>query len=412
MTVAKGRPAPRALDILAAARRDGSVDLGGLKLDLDPAADTLVVACSGLNPPGHATYAHEHTELDRRTSRLYVSDRSNRWYLGGVPGLTGSLGETLDLMDAIIAQVPAARRIALGTSMGGYLALLLGGRGSVDNAVAFAPQTTIDAGWRDRLGDRRWSDELRDGFAAHGSAPAPDVAAMPPVPRRRLHLFYPTGDSLDVAHATRLDAQPGVFLYPVRTRHHTLSRFLKQRGVLRHVIAEIIDGRVPLQSIEALGDDPNDPEVAFHLGEALLERGALVEAEAAFRRAVAADPSPSHYHHGLAQAVWRQGRADEATAIAAGAAATLHTDAYAQHNFGLFLLRQGRLSDAEAKFRAAIWLEPREGRFFEDLMRLLARQNRVAELISLRAEARAWVRDPDDLEKRLGNGQPADYWSS
>lgn len=398
-------------DIVAAASRDGTVDLGGLRLDLDRRAETLLVACSGLNPPGHISYAHEHTELEHPTSRLYVSDKTNRWYLGGLPGLTRSIAETLDLLAAIIARVPAARTIAVGTSMGGYLSLLLGGRRAVGNAVAFAPQTTVDAGWRAAHADERWADEIRAGLAATGHRAPPDAAAMPNGASRRLHVFYPAGDPLDRAHAVRLDGQPGVFLYPVATTEHTLSHFLKRRGVLRPAIAAIMDGRVPLDLTRAVAEDENDAEVASSLGRALLDSGDFAAAEAAFRRALAAGLAPNHTYNGLAHALWWQGRPEEALEIVASGAALLHCNPYAQYDHGTFLARVGRFAEAEACFRAAIWLEPRERAFCESLARLLVRQRRLAETAALRAEAACWMTDPEAFERSMAGilaaAQPA-----
>jgi hypothetical protein len=338
-------------DFVARARQAGSLDLGGLRLDIDPAADTLLVSCSGFVPAGHVIYAHEHTAIDHKLHRLFTCDSSHHWYLAGVPGLTESIYATVGLLGALIAEVRPARSIAVGTSMGGYLSLLLGCAGLVDEAIAFSPQTTLDPEWRRANGDHRWGADIDAGLAALAPLPPPDVAAWAAAPGQRgtrLHVFYPTAEPPDVAHALRLRGA-GALMYPVDTCHHVVPVLLRKRGVLHLVIREILAGGTPLALVEDLHDDPDDPERAYREGAALLRQAAHREAERAFRVAVAAAVPVPHYFVELAEAIWCQGRHDEALLIGQDAVARLPHDADRRIAMSVMVQRLGSLGAAEDK---------------------------------------------------------------
>jgi hypothetical protein len=127
------------------------------------------------------------------------------------------------------------RVVTVGTSAGGYAALLLGSLIGAHDVLAFSPQTFIDRWHRLWHRDRRWKKEMRA------------VQSSPGLIRRYLDLRRPLASSgvgtrfqlhfcerhrLDRIHARRLAGLPGVDLVSHAEGGHRLVRFLRDQGRL------------------------------------------------------------------------------------------------------------------------------------------------------------------------------------
>jgi len=93
-------------------------------------------------------------------------------------------------------------------------------------------------------------------------------------------------------------------------------------------------------------------------GRAALARGALEEAEGAFRAARRLNPAWYAPRYWLAEVALRQGRREKAVAEAEGAARVNPADGDAALQLGRMLRAAGRLTEAEAALRRAVALEP------------------------------------------------------
>jgi|GEM_PF-3309486 len=118
-------------------------------------------------------------------------------------------------------------------------------------------------------------------------------------------------------------------------------------------------------------------------GVAALKRGDNVVAEAAFRRAIAANPEVPWSHHGLAETLSFLSRWDEAEVAFQRASALAPTFPHAYHGRGECLRRLGRHDEAAIAFRRALALDRSLGHAAKGLARAL-----VAQANTLLAEAR------------------------
>src|SRR5690606_2060052 len=71
--------------------------------DFEQDADTLLLSFAGLDGKLGGIF-HDHfspiTE-GTKTHKIFISDPTNRWYHGGIPGLTGSMKETLAYLQTL-----------------------------------------------------------------------------------------------------------------------------------------------------------------------------------------------------------------------------------------------------------------------------------------------------------------------
>lgn len=198
---------------------------------------TAVIAFTGI---GHALGAIQTEEFKssisksaahgNRPSTVYVVDRHRRWFNHG---LTARIQ---DIVGSILVTVEANRAVTLGNSMGGFGALVFAGRiSNCIRAIAFCPQSSVR---RDIVRcENRWNDyvskitqwELEDAIEEVGS-------------EIDYHLFYGTGDQLDLMHARRFSELelPNVAVHLISQCGHDVAATLKARGMLQPLLDKLI----------------------------------------------------------------------------------------------------------------------------------------------------------------------------
>ncbi len=80
-----------------------------------------------------------------RCDFLFYVDRQDSWYHKGLLGLTDSVQQTAEYLSQKIGERPYKTVTFMGTSAGGYAAILFGSLCNVTNVVAFIPQTVLVA---------------------------------------------------------------------------------------------------------------------------------------------------------------------------------------------------------------------------------------------------------------------------
>lgn len=169
------------------------------------------------------------------------------YYHAGIPGLTGSVEETVAFLQAVRSDLGCSRLTCFGISSGGYAALLHGCLVGADAVVAVGALTFLDHDLRDRLGGGErgvvgnvamtW-DAVYRHYAARGEAPrhldlAALMASRPAAPKWAL-LHYAAGNREDRLHATHLAGLPRVRIQPhPLQRHELLAPYLLRSGVLQ-----------------------------------------------------------------------------------------------------------------------------------------------------------------------------------
>jgi pimeloyl-ACP methyl ester carboxylesterase len=228
-----------------------------LLLDVVPGSGTLLLLFGGLAPRApeprfEYTAATGLVPSTRRTfapvpvTRCYVRDLSRTWYHRGVRGLGGSIEDAAEALIALARRLDVERVACLGTSSGGYAALLFGSLICADSVHAISPQTFLSAEARAARGDTRWephatalqgdparSEQFFDLEHLYRSYPG----------RTRAVVHYATCDRVDSAHA---EALPGVELraYDMAEpeRHvaggHALIFDLRDDGTLSQILLE------------------------------------------------------------------------------------------------------------------------------------------------------------------------------
>ncbi|WP_172329004.1 hypothetical protein [Mangrovicoccus sp. HB161399] len=156
---------------------------------------------------------------------LFISDLKRSW------------GNAYDFaaMCARLSPYLEGREIyALGNSMGGFLAILAAAHLPVAAVAAFVPQFSVAPHVVPE--ETRWQDYVR----GIGEWRVPSLEGCFNA-TTRYHVFSGNSEEERI-HSGRFPVQPNLFHAVPRWSGHTLAKKLKDRGVLRDVIAEAWEG--------------------------------------------------------------------------------------------------------------------------------------------------------------------------
>ena len=232
-------------------------------------------------------------------SAIHVLGRGNDWY-------------QYDDIFAAAAVVRAAtsgavRRVAYGSSMGGYAAVRLADAIGADAVLALSPQWSIDpaiASW-----DNRWSqDAHRIRWLS--------TMAVPLRPAPSSVLVYDPHLPLDRRHALLIAEQTGSHLLPVAHCLHPASTFLGEVSLLRVLLEDLLYGRFDARTM-TMEIRARRATSSVYLG-ALAERQPAVRPRTAIalaRRARLVKPDSALGMLSLARILTRTGHHDEALEI-------------------------------------------------------------------------------------------------
>jgi tetratricopeptide (TPR) repeat protein len=127
---------------------------------------------------------------------------------------------------------------------------------------------------------------------------------------------------------------------------------------------------------------PHHVAVHVTVAQIWLEKEALNEAIAEYRKAIELNPKDAGLHINFGIALQEHGKLDEAVAEHSKAIALNPKDALAHINLGLALHDQGMLDEAINEYRTAIALDPKDPRFHSNLGIALYDQGKLDEAVA------------------------------
>ncbi|HXS34976.1 MAG TPA: hypothetical protein VN758_14540 [Solirubrobacterales bacterium] len=214
--------------------------------DLRPGSELLVVAFAGLaEEMGIPAFEFMKLLSTLEVQCILVRDSRRIWYQRGVSGAGQSVDAVADHLAERIAALSPRRVTFIGSSAGGYAAILFSSIVPAHKVVAFAPQTFIDPDQRAAHGDTRWAPAT----AALREAGGPEMRYADLLPllerlpgdRPSIDVHYSNQSDLDILHAVRLAAVPGVELIPHPSPGHNVPAYLKRREHLPVLIADSLE---------------------------------------------------------------------------------------------------------------------------------------------------------------------------
>jgi len=175
------------------------------------------------------------TFTNKKVNAIFIKDFKQCWYQQGLLGLSSSIKDTAEIIKKII---PAQQKniYTVGTSSGGFAAILFGVLINATRIIAFGPQTIITKeafeqfkSLDSRLTDINFGDEILD------------IKQLLETTRYsgQIHIHFARNNSVDKTAVERLSHIDSVSLYGWETDNHNIASWLKHEKKLDSIFADL-----------------------------------------------------------------------------------------------------------------------------------------------------------------------------
>lgn len=228
-------------------KEEGVFDSPDVLFDLASDSPILVVAFGGIagRLGGIEAFEFMGTLARLDTKHAFVRDAEMSWYQRGVKGVGTDVDSVATALSRLLDVACPERVVFIGSSAGGYAAILFATLVEVDEVLAFGPQTFLDPARRTAVGDERWprlSRRMEKRLDPRYADLRPLLENLAACRRLRIRIHHPTGEPVDVAHARNLAGVTCVRLIPHRSDVHEVVRDLRAAGALDATVAESVYG--------------------------------------------------------------------------------------------------------------------------------------------------------------------------
>jgi hypothetical protein len=211
----------------------------GIATDLETDSPRLILAFSGrgVTVLGLPPFEFLRSLSLVQAKRAFIRDINRLWYHRGVAGVGEDIDSVAEHLRGLVAESGVQEVATIGSSAGGYGALLFGSLLSCE-VHAFSPQTFIDLDLRSRHGDDRWPESIEE-LDGHMDPRYADLRPVIAASTSTCHVYYPAGKAVDVAHAQHIGDLPQVTLHPFESIHHNIVRELRDSGWLESFLQRL-----------------------------------------------------------------------------------------------------------------------------------------------------------------------------
>jgi pimeloyl-ACP methyl ester carboxylesterase len=222
----------------------GEADVS-VRLDMDSDVGTLLLAVGGMNLEERELVFEFLSATEAfPVKRLFVRDPRQAWYHCGMPQHGWTLTSVVESLQKLISEHDVDRLVVVGSSSGGYAALVFGTLLGADTVLSFAPQTVLDLETLASMDDHRWDPALGPLHKAGRLDPRwIDLQRALPEARRadtRYEVYFDDSFRVDRLHAERLRGLEGVRLYRFGAGGHRLVRMLRDSGALERILTRAL----------------------------------------------------------------------------------------------------------------------------------------------------------------------------
>ena len=171
---------------------------------------------------------------------IYIKDLKHHWYLTGIPGAGNTVPEITEFLKGKATEFRATRVITLGTSAGGFAALLFGAQIGATSIIAISPQTFMNKWNCIRYLDYRWLDRVVEVYRANDdNRQFLDIKSLVSEYQGDVTLIYDVTHRLDNLHAGRISGNH-IVRVEEKSGGHNVARTMKNEGRLDQLLKETI----------------------------------------------------------------------------------------------------------------------------------------------------------------------------
>lgn len=145
---------------------------------------------------------------------LYIKDSGRNWYDGVIPGISTSLDTLIEYLQNFISQHEFEEVVFIGSSMGGYAAILCGIHCKVQRVIAFSPQIILNSALPNTPQQQVKYNDLSEHINNNIDTD--------------IHIWFGEEELLDIYHISTIQSAKKVTLFPIKGSPHNVLFHLKQ----------------------------------------------------------------------------------------------------------------------------------------------------------------------------------------
>ncbi|MEL0615904.1 hypothetical protein V6243_03605 [Cobetia marina] len=196
---------------------------------IDNGSEVTIIAFGGmLTSLGMPRKEFFGSAFNSNNNFIFLKDFWQCWYQKGLLGITNDIDSTVSHIKKILPNT-TKKLICIGTSSGGFAAILFAELLKAETSISFSPQTYLDRKTfvRFRSPDSRWDDVESSSYLRLYDFITDDV-----------NHFIHVGEHnhVDMDHALSLSICPTVTIHKHDTDTHNTAAFLKKSGLLKSFI--------------------------------------------------------------------------------------------------------------------------------------------------------------------------------
>jgi len=175
------------------------------------------------------------------TDKLFIRDLNRKWYLNGIDTTLDSVAEITNFINQ--KKKSYKNIVTLGTSMGGFAAILFGTLVKADVILAFSPQTFVDRFFRYWYSDFRWEKDIKP--ARSNCLKSEKFFNMYRLIKKSnlkntVNIYYSNNEKLDSIHANFLKKLNTVNLHSYNFGDHLLIKEMRDNGDLDKILGKYL----------------------------------------------------------------------------------------------------------------------------------------------------------------------------
>jgi len=164
---------------------------------------------------------------------FFFKDTAQCWYHNGIVGLGNNIDACVDSIKNLIKDIKYNKIITLGTSAGGYAAILFGILLKVDTILSFSCQTFLDKNNRILYADDSRSEYIQKLYRSNNDAKYYDLLHLDNNVVKNIVLILGIQDQTDIKHINRMKAWSNVKIIEYNAGHAMIKSMRDDGSLLK-----------------------------------------------------------------------------------------------------------------------------------------------------------------------------------
>jgi glycosyltransferase involved in cell wall biosynthesis len=181
-------------------------------------------------------------------SKILVRDFNQGWYHLGIDKRLDNFKAVLEKLRKTVEELAPETICTVGTSAGGYAAIVFGHFLKANFVHSLAPQTFIDQNNRERIGEIRWQKDISKIYEMQpDSSWFYDLRELLKQYNGKTvyNIHVSRNHSLDMAYAQHMENIPGINIFKYDCAEHNIAKYIKEQNLLGDLLLKpiLINGK-------------------------------------------------------------------------------------------------------------------------------------------------------------------------